>query len=429
MLPKDVILDKMEIKVKNEVTGDNDALPLPKSKMPECWNDDMRMDYLFSHFRPHTVNPLDWESKMKFWTAILEVWCVHNNKPIFTVSSLKKAFQRKGRTPVCLSTVIETMHRNKLLAFQGEFVSVPPQQTWLAWAIDLLIKKPVTWTFNKVKNSVLGTKEAAEDVPYVHIAACKDLGKKLLASVIHNRLLELSELASLCGEEDLVQLHVVVHELCRQGKAAIKEGNSLLVKLGDPHISKLDLGVYTLEHNEQTLTRHIEQLETEKRVAVQEAKMYVAKNMRQAARSCLRKKHVLDSCIEKRTSALNNIRLLLTHIQEAKSDAKVLEAYKLGVAALKSTLKGSGLTEDNVADTMVQLEEVLDVHHEIQAALAQPTEAEDDLEDELAQLLTPQDTLEKQLKELPIPTDLLEPPDTVPASPSCLKMPTMEPAL
>jgi hypothetical protein len=37
---------------------------------------------------------------------------------------------------------------------------------------------------------------------------------------------------------------------------------------------------------------------------------------------------------------------------------QVLEAYKLGVAALKSTLKGSGLTEDSVADTMVQVEEV-----------------------------------------------------------------------
>jgi hypothetical protein len=82
-----------------------------------------------------------------------------------------------------------------------------------------------------------------------------------------------------------MQLHVVVHELCRQGKAAIKEGNTLLVKLGDPHISELDIGVYTLEHNEQTLTRHIEELETEKRVAVREAKMCVSKNMRQAVSS------------------------------------------------------------------------------------------------------------------------------------------------
>jgi hypothetical protein len=119
------------------------------------------------------------------------------------------------------------------------------------------------------------------------LALLQDLGRKLFASVIHNRLLELSELASLCGHEDLMQLHVVVHELCRQGKAAIKECNSVLVKLGDPHISELEIGVYTLEHNERTLTRHIEELETEKRVAVQEAKMYVAKKMRQAVSSTL----------------------------------------------------------------------------------------------------------------------------------------------
>lgn len=64
------------------------------------------------------------------------------------------------------------MYRNRLLVFHGEFVSVPPQQTWLAWVSDL-IKKPVIWTFSKLKNSVLGTSEVAEDVPYVHIAACK----------------------------------------------------------------------------------------------------------------------------------------------------------------------------------------------------------------------------------------------------------------
>lgn len=105
------IPDKMETKVESEVKTDSAPLPLPRSKMPVCWNDDMRMDYLFSHFRPHTVNPLDWESKMKFWTFLLEVWCVHNNKPMFTLSSLRKAFQRKSKTPMCLLTVVETMHR------------------------------------------------------------------------------------------------------------------------------------------------------------------------------------------------------------------------------------------------------------------------------------------------------------------------------
>lgn len=117
------------------------------------------------------------------------------------------------------------------------------------------------------------------------LVSLQDLGNKLLASVSHKGLIELSELAALYGQEDLAQLHVIIHGLCQQGKAAIKEGSSVLIKLGDPHISELDLGVYTLQRNEQTLTRHLEQLEAEKQAAVQEARIYVAKNMRQAV-SC-----------------------------------------------------------------------------------------------------------------------------------------------
>jgi hypothetical protein len=46
--------------------------------------------------------------------------------------------------------------------------------------------------------------------------------------------------------------------------------------------------------------------------------------------------------------------------------------------------------------------QALDVHCEIQEALAKTVEAEDDLECELVQLLTPADTLEKQLKGLSV---------------------------
>ncbi|KAJ9599619.1 hypothetical protein L9F63_026531, partial [Diploptera punctata] len=105
------------------------------------------------------------------------------------------------------------------------------------------------------------------------------------------------------------------------------------------------------------------------------------------ARSCLKKKHVLDKCIEKRMSALDNVRILLSHIREAETDAKVLEAYRFGASALKSTLKTSGLTEDNAADTMLQVQEVLDVQEEVETAMSLPSEPDDDLEKELAELL------------------------------------------
>jgi hypothetical protein len=68
-----------------------------------------------------------------------------------------------------------------------EFVRIPPQQTWMAWSIDLLIKKPIAWTFKKFKDSVLNnTKAVSEDTLYVHIGACKVGGMSILAAFSQN---------------------------------------------------------------------------------------------------------------------------------------------------------------------------------------------------------------------------------------------------
>ncbi|XP_069698491.1 charged multivesicular body protein 7 [Periplaneta americana] len=421
----------MEKKETSEVKMNNIHSPL---KMPECWNDDLRMDYLFSYFRPPTVNPLDYESKMKFWSSVIEAWCLHYTKPMFTLATLKKAFQRNGIAPCCLPGVVFNMHKDGDLVLHSDFVQIP-QQSWTAWTVDLLVKKPVVWTYNKVKETVLKTEEAADNTVYIHAGACKDIGKRLMSALKRshtNGLLELSELAKICNMEDLDQLLVVVHGLRRQGKAAIKEeGDDVLVKLGAPSITEVDVGIYSLRQNEQILVKHLEQLETEKETAVEEARTYVQKNMKQAARSCLRKKHVLEKCMDKRFTALENIRMMLNRIQDASSDAKILEAYKMGLAALKNTLDASGLTEDTATSTMVQIEEVLDVHNEIQAAMSKPVEEDDaDLEQELATLLKKPTEIEHKLKELSILDDLPEPPDSLPAArPAKQKLPVMQPAL
>jgi hypothetical protein len=114
------------------------------------------------------------------------------------------------------------------------------------------------------------------------LVSLQDLGNKLLASVNHKQLLTLSELAALCGQDDILQLHVVVCGLCRQGKAAIKEGSEVLIRLGDTHFSEIELGMYILKCNEQKLIRHLEELEAEKQTVMQEARMFAGKNMRQA---------------------------------------------------------------------------------------------------------------------------------------------------
>ena len=118
------------------------------------------------------------------------------------------------------------------------------------------------------------------------------LGNKLI-SKHSNKLLELSELAELVGQSDLEQVIVLAHGLRQEGKAAIQEGSPTLIKLGAIQITDADIGIHTLKKNEQTLSRHLEQLEAEKQEAVEEARAFVAKNMRQAVSVDLSLQHAI----------------------------------------------------------------------------------------------------------------------------------------
>nr|CAD7402829.1 unnamed protein product [Timema cristinae] len=78
--------------------------------LPDCWNDELTMSALFSPIRKATVNPLDKPYKMRFWKPLIEKWCIQN-KCNFTLSDLRKAFERNGKTPACLEEIIHVMLR------------------------------------------------------------------------------------------------------------------------------------------------------------------------------------------------------------------------------------------------------------------------------------------------------------------------------
>lgn len=89
----------------------------PVKEMPDCWEDDKRMNVLFSPFRKRELNPVDYDSKMKFWNNIIEKWCVENNHCVLTLTTLRTAFKRKGRTPSCLTTVVEELLRFVMIKY------------------------------------------------------------------------------------------------------------------------------------------------------------------------------------------------------------------------------------------------------------------------------------------------------------------------
>lgn len=93
---------------KSELNGSS---PLPPEKMPDCWNQDNRMNALFSPFRSKSANQQDWISKYKFWNNLIYVWLRHKVQSSFSIFDLNEIFKRKGCSPHCLTTVIEEMLR------------------------------------------------------------------------------------------------------------------------------------------------------------------------------------------------------------------------------------------------------------------------------------------------------------------------------
>ena len=72
-------------------------------KLPDCWNDDVRMTALFALPRNESLNPHDWAGKYKFWSELILQWANLNGKLIVDVEELKQVFSRKGKYPASLN--------------------------------------------------------------------------------------------------------------------------------------------------------------------------------------------------------------------------------------------------------------------------------------------------------------------------------------
>lgn len=129
-------------------------LNLPEDFYPLCWQDDERMDNLFAQFREKSVNPINYETKMKFWKNLIHEYCKLKSSPTISLSELRAAFQRKEKKPYCLDTVLEELSTEGLAKIKSQFME-PPLLTWSGWAVHKLVKAPLRWSFDKVKETVI----------------------------------------------------------------------------------------------------------------------------------------------------------------------------------------------------------------------------------------------------------------------------------
>ena len=142
---------------------------------PLCWQDDERMENLFAPFREKSVNPVNYETKMKFWKNLIQEYCKIQSNPIVSLGQLRMAFQRKEKRPYCIDAVLEELIAEGLAKTKPQFMEAP-LLTWSGWAVHKLVKAPLRWSFDKVKErvvSVTANGNCDENTEYVLIEVAK----------------------------------------------------------------------------------------------------------------------------------------------------------------------------------------------------------------------------------------------------------------
>lgn len=261
---------------------------IPEENLPECLREEQRVNVLFAPLRSRSVNSKDWDSKILSWKNIIKVYCETNNVYSFTLSHLNNVFVRNGRTPYCLSEVIQDMVRNGEIQAYEIFIK-KKSETWSGWATDILLRRPLSWSMDKI-SSILTTKE--QDLPYVHLETVEIKCKSLLDSIpekYKNKLISLKDLLNILGPDiNVDSAKLLLCHLTNKNKAYVTniegkdETETFLIKFADgsktTSISHTDIAIYTLERNESLIFKSMESLEDSIQECVREAKMHLSKN-------------------------------------------------------------------------------------------------------------------------------------------------------
>lgn len=91
--------------------SDDEGKAKKQDYLPEGWSDDDKMNGLMSMFKLRTVNPHDYDAKLKFWNSAIHESGRKLKNPVVTLKELSNRFKRKDRIPAGLKTVLEDMQK------------------------------------------------------------------------------------------------------------------------------------------------------------------------------------------------------------------------------------------------------------------------------------------------------------------------------
>lgn len=387
------------------------------------------MSVYLSEFRPRQVNEQHYDQKMKFWKQMIENFCEYKGSAGFSIEELKINFKRNGTSPYCLQTVVNDMSFEKNLVPKDDFMQKP--KGWTGWAVDSLVK-PLSWSLTKVKEKIIASPDA-EKKTFI-VKSVLRAQSKLLYEEIKQRhsanLISMDELMKTVEQIDGISkegaLFALQHLSIEEKKVFIEEENpsnphhKILLKFAEFHkpvspISDIERSIYNLEHTEIYLKREVDELEARIDDSIKSALECKRDGKTKLALVHMKRKHRMEDDIMKKLTVLENIQNMLQTIRTSSDDKEILETYRMGSTAIKTTFSASGIDLDNVHDIIEEMQEIFTNQEECQQALSEPISGlhkydDAELEKELQDLAK---SNEKDANHKPDPAGGYKPPNIV----------------
>lgn len=406
--------------------------------LPDCWNDDNRMDMLFHKFVGYERNPTAWHDKMELWISHCAKCLKYERELTFTPVALESKFLRQGRKPRCLRRVIIEMQNRRLIVPLKQLMR---DQSWLGWSFDKLVRAPVGWGFSVLKRQLsdswssepasLSRTDESDDVDdateFVFVEGLDDAVGKVRQAIKNGELFgertnELSCPSPVVSYEVFAEqvsvllgngrsTAIILRQLHRQGDVAIDGLDTpghMLIKFGpaltqtaavlSPHgegeqlgITEKDRSLLKLNRSISRFTDQIEKLEEEQDELRLSAKQCLIDKRRQAALRCLRKSKLVERRAASVGKQLDQLETIKHSLEMADETQAIVSLLSSGKKALEEA--NARYTPEKVEQLMDDISETVERGDEVQRAIGQPiaptdTTLDDDLlEKELDQLL------------------------------------------
>ncbi|XP_035793743.1 charged multivesicular body protein 7-like isoform X2 [Anopheles albimanus] len=335
-----------------------------------------------NHFRSRNVNPESYDSKLQFWKDLVAAYCLFQGSSIVSLIQLKDVFRRKSITPQCLITVFDEMLKNGELLPKDNFLEPTMSSGWG-------IKK----TFERVRRRMKGISES--EVFVVQIVAeqhSQMIQQTIQSNGLFDKLINYTKLVTIVVqstniiEEGILPALKLLEKARHLTMETVVRGNRAheVIKFSERtvevhSITYIEKCIYELEQSEQDLNQSIRQIEQAIATIMEQIHTYIQEGHKQSAKSLLKKKHMLESSVQRKINSLENLQQLLSRIQETQQNIGILEAFNLGSITLKKTFADSGLNIRTVENTIMEMRDVLEENNEVQNMIA--TVAVDDSDD------------------------------------------------